>query len=79
MLVVHESGMALPVIFFPAVREPSLSMNMKRGVLDMFESNHACTVFEMNLSHPLFVGAQETGSHDWTGFRAAVNDDFMIG
>jgi hypothetical protein len=79
VLIVHESGMALPVITLPAVGEASLSVNVKRCVLDMFEDDNAALVFEMDFRHPLFVAAQETRSDHWSSLRAAVNDDFMIG
>jgi hypothetical protein len=79
VFVIHESGMALPVILLPAVREPGLSMDLKRCMLDMFESDNPDIVFEMHFSDPFFIPAQETCSHGWSGLRSTMNDDFMIG
>jgi hypothetical protein len=54
-------------------------MDLKRCMLDMFESDNPDIVFEMHFSDPFFIPAQETCSHGWSGLRSTMNDDFMIG
>ena len=83
MVIVDKSSVAFPMILFAIVFEASCSVDMN-SMFYMCQCNGSCSscggvLFELDFSDALFLATEESGGDDWSGLRATMNNDFMIG
>ena len=78
ILIVHEGRVALPMVRFSSVRKIGFPVNMEGSMFDVFEVDDDRLVLEVDFGHTFLLGTQDAGRDDGAGFRAAVNDNFVV-